>query len=255
MKIIISPAKKMNQDADSFGCHGLPPLLHQTERLYRQLCKMSYTELKSLWCCNDQIATLNYERLQKMDLHRNLTPAIMSYEGIQYRYMAPSVLTDEELAYLEQNLRILSGFYGILRPFDGVTPYRLEMQAKLSINGYRNLYEFWNDSIAEYLFSETDTNTIVNLASKEYSRCISNYVPEHIKLLTCIFGELQDDKVVEKGTKCKMMRGEMVRYMAEKQIKNIKDLQNFDRLGYYFSPDRSDETTYIFLKRINLDSI
>ena len=65
----------------------------------------------------------------KILLHRNLTPAIMSYEGIQYRYMAPSVLTDKELAYLEQNLRILSGFYGILRPFDGVTPYRLEMQA------------------------------------------------------------------------------------------------------------------------------
>ena len=90
MKIIISPAKKMKQDADSFECHELPQLLHQTEQLYQQLCRMSYTELKRLWCCNDQIATLNYERLQKMDLHRNLTPAIMSYEGIQYRYMAPS---------------------------------------------------------------------------------------------------------------------------------------------------------------------
>ena len=78
MKIIISPAKKMKQDADSFDCHELPQLLHQTEQLYQQLCRMSYTELKRLWCCNDQIATLNYERLQKMDLHRNLTPAIMS---------------------------------------------------------------------------------------------------------------------------------------------------------------------------------
>ena len=249
MKIIISPAKKMNQDADSFDCHGLPPLLDQTEQIYRQLCKMSYTELKHLWCCNDQIAALNYERLQKMDLHHNLTPAIMAYEGIQYRYMAPSVLTDKELVYLEENLRIISGFYGILRPFDGVTPYRLEMQAKLSVGGYHNLYEFWNDAIAGYLFSETDT--IVNLASKEYSRCISKYMPEHIKFLTCIFGELQDDKVVEKGTKCKMMRGEMVRYMAEKQISNIEDLQNFERLDYCFSPDRSDETTYVFLKRIN----
>ncbi len=65
MKIIISPAKKMKQDADSFECHELPQLLHQTEQLYQQLCRMSYTELKRLWCCNDQIATLNYERLQK----------------------------------------------------------------------------------------------------------------------------------------------------------------------------------------------
>ena len=85
MKIIISPAKKMNQDADSFDCHGLPQLLPQTQRLYQQLCSMSYTDLKRLWCCNDQIATLNYERLQKMDLHRNLTPAVMSYEGICQR--------------------------------------------------------------------------------------------------------------------------------------------------------------------------
>ena len=253
MKIIISPAKKMKQDADSFDCHGLPQLLHQTEQLYQQLCRMSYAELKRLWCCNDQIATLNYERLQKMDLHRNLTPAVMSYEGIQYRYMAPSVLTDKELAYLEQNLRILSGFYGILRPFDGVTPYRLEMQAKLSVNGCHNLYEFWKDIIAQSLFSETDM--IVNLASKEYSRCISNYRPKHVKFLTCIFGELQEDKVVEKGTKCKMMRGEMVRYMAEKQIKDTKDLQAFERLGYRFSPQRSDETTYVFLKHIDADSI
>ena len=253
MKIIIFPAKKMNQDADSFDCHGLPQLLPQTQRLYQQLCSMSYTELKRLWCCNDQIATLNYERLQKMDLHRNLTPAVISYEGIQYRYLAPSVLTDKELAYLEENLRILSGFYGILRPFDGVTPYRLEMQAKLSVDGCRNLYEFWGDTIAQSLFSETDT--IVNLASKEYSRCISNYLPKHIKFLTCIFGELQEDKVVEKGTKCKMMRGEMVRYMAEKQIKHFKELQAFERLGYRFSPQRSDETTYVFLKHNQTDDI
>ena len=231
MKIIISPAKKMNQDADSFDCHGLPQLLPQTQRLHQQLCSMSYTDLKRLWCCNDQIATLNYERLQKMDLHRNLTPAVMSYEGIQYRYLAPSVLTDKALAYLEQNLRILSGFYGILRPF----------------------YEFWGDTIAQSLFSETDT--IVNLASKEYSRCISNYLPKHIKFLTCIFGELQEDKVVEKGTKCKMMRGEMVRYMAEKQIKHFKELQAFERLGYRFSPQRSDETTYVFLKHNQTDDV
>ena len=94
-----------------------------------------------------------------------------------------------------------------------------------------------------------------HLASKEYSRCISNYLPKHVKFLTCIFGELQEDKVVEKGTKCKMLRGEMVRYMAEKQINDIKDLQAFERLGYRFSPQRSDATTYVFLKHIDADSI
>lgn len=127
MRIIISPAKKMNVDVDSFGCKGLPQLLPKTEQLLARLRSMSLEELKALWKCNDQIAELNYERLQTMDLRRWLTPAVIAYEGIQYQYMAPGVFTYDELDYIQENLRILSGFYGILRPFDGVTPYRLEM--------------------------------------------------------------------------------------------------------------------------------
>jgi len=245
MQIIISPAKKMNCDIDSFPCRGLPPLLSQTEQLFTQLRTMSYANLKELWHCNDQIAALNFERLHTLDLHKQLTPAILSYDGIQYRYMAPSVFTDKQLTYVSEHLRILSGFYGILHPFNGVIPYRLEMQAKLEGDNFRNLYEFWGNTIAKYLLAET--KIIVNLASKEYSRCISNYLPENIIFLTCIFGKLKDGKIIEKGTQCKMARGEMVRYMAEKEIEEISDLKNFDRLGYFFSPEQSDKSTYVFL--------
>ena len=90
MRIIISPAKKMNVDTDSFACQGLPQFLPKTEQLYERLRGMSYEELKALWKCNDQIAKLNFERLQTMDLRQGLTPAILSYEGIQYQYMAPA---------------------------------------------------------------------------------------------------------------------------------------------------------------------
>ena len=131
MRIIISPAKKMNVDTGSFACEALPQFLPKTEQLYERLRSMSYGELKALWKCNDQIAALNFERLKTMDLRRGLTPAILAYEGIQYQYMSPGVFTYGELDYMQEHLRILSGFYGILRPFDGVTPYRLEMQAKL----------------------------------------------------------------------------------------------------------------------------
>ena len=151
MRIIISPAKKMNVDTDSLPCRGLPAFLPRTELLYERLRGMSYQELKSLWKCNDQIAKLNFERLQAMDLRRNLTPAILAYEGIQYQYMSPSVFTDGELAYVEEHLRILSGFYGVLRPFDGVTPYRLEMQAKLAVDGCKDLYAFWGGKLARRL--------------------------------------------------------------------------------------------------------
>lgn len=91
MRVIISPAKKMNVDTDSFACHGLPQLLWKTEKLRDRLREMAYEELKALWRCNDQLAQLNFERLRDMDLRRRLTPAVMAYEGIQYRYMAPGV--------------------------------------------------------------------------------------------------------------------------------------------------------------------
>ena len=246
MRIIISPAKKMNVDTDSLPCRGLPAFLPRTELLYERLREMSYQELKSLWKCNDQIAKLNSERLQAMDLRRNLTPAILAYEGIQYQYMSPSVFTDGELAYVEEHLRILSGFYGVLRPFDGVTPYRLEMQAKLPVDGAPDLYRFWGDSIAQSLFAETDC--VVNLASREYSQCVSRYVPDRGRFLTCVFGERKGDRLIEKGTMCKMARGEMVRFMAERRIEDPAELTAFDRLGYRYAPEESGGTTYTFIK-------
>ena len=169
-----------------------------------------------LWKCNDAITRLNIERLEQMDLCRRLTPAILSYEGIQYRYMAPGVMETSHLDYLREHLRILSGFYGLLRPFDGVTPYRLEMQARLETDGCRDLYQFWGDRLARQLASETDL--VLNLASKEYSRAVEPYLPETVRFLTCTFGERKDGKVIEKGTMCKMARGQMVRWLDRKSV-------------------------------------
>lgn len=246
MKIIISPAKKMNVDTDSLPWRDLPVFLPQTEELRKTMLGMSYDVLKKLWKCNDKIAALNVERLAHMDLHSHLTPAILSYEGIQYQYMAPGVFTDSEFAYVQEHLRILSGFYGILRPFDGVTPYRLEMQAKLKAGEGTDLYSFWGSSIAGKLFAET--NCIVNLASKEYSVCVSKYLPENMRFITCVFGEEKDGKVIEKGTMCKIARGEMVRYMAENQITEPEEIKRFDRLYYRFCDTRSDDKTLVFIR-------
>lgn len=246
MRIIISPAKKMIVDTDSFPTEGLPVFLPRTERLLAVLRDMSSAQLQALWKCNDAIAALNVERLAAMDLSRSLTPAILSYEGIQYRYMAPTVFERSQLDYIRDHLRILSGFYGLLRPFDGVTPYRLEMQAKLAVDGCRDLYAFWGGALAEALAAETDL--VVNLASKEYSKAVSPHLPSSVTFLTCTFGEEKDGKVVEKGTMCKMARGEMVRWMAEHNIHQAEELQAFRQLGYVFSPAHSDPQHYVFLK-------
>ena len=245
MRIIISPAKKMKVDTDSLPYRDLPAFLSRTEQLCKILQSMTDPELKKLWKCNDQIAALNIHRLQNMDLQHRLTPAVLAYEGIQYQYMAPGVFTEQALEYVQEHLRILSGFYGILRPFDGVTPYRLEMHSKLRAGECRDLYAYWSDSLAKALFSETDC--IVNLASKEYSVCISKYLPENVRFITCVFGEEKDGKVIEKGTMCKMARGEMVRFMAENRIEDPGQIKTFNRLGYRFDATCSTDNIFVFL--------
>ena len=245
MRIIISPAKKMNVDTDSLPWLDLPAFLPRTEQLAKALQAMDKDALKKLWKCNDQIAALNVERLAHMDLHTRLTPAILAYEGIQYQYMAPGVFTRQEFDYVQEHLRILSGFYGVLKPFDGVTPYRLEMQAKLKVGQAKDLYSFWDNCLAEQLFAETDC--ILNLASREYSLCVSKYLPDTVRFITCVFGEEKDGRVIEKGTMCKMARGEMVRYMAENQIEDPERIKAFDRLKYRFDQTRSNHETFVFL--------
>ena len=251
MRIIISPAKKMNADPDSLPWQDLPAFLPQAERLLAALRALDAAALKELWKCNDRIAALNTRRLADMDLRRLLTPAILSYEGIQYQYMAPGVFTAGEYGYVQEHLRILSGFYGLLRPFDGVTPYRLEMQAKLAVDGAGDLYAFWGDSLARRLFAETDC--VLNLASREYSRCVSQYAEPPVRLITCVFGEERDGRILEKGTLCKMARGEMVRYLAENRITEPEAVRDFRRLHYRYVPERSDESTYVFLRRAGAD--
>lgn len=249
MKIIVSPAKKMNSEPESLPWQDLPQFLEKTEQLYQAMHALPFDALKKLWKCNDQLTQLNMDRLQTMNLRKNLTPAILSYEGIQYRYMAPGVFSREELVYVQDHLRILSGFYGLLRPFDGVTPYRLEMQAKLPAAGAKDVYSFWGSSLAAALFAQTDC--IVNLASKEYSVCISRYLPKSVHFITCVFGEEKAGKIVEKATMCKMARGEMVRYMAEHAVTNPEEIQKFDRLRFSFSPEYSDKSTYVFLRSVS----
>lgn len=246
MRIILSPAKKMNVNTDDLAPCGLPAFMEQTEEIVGFLRGLSYEEVKKLWACNDRIAEQNYDRLQQMDLYHQLTPAILSYEGIAYQYMAPSVFENGQFAYVQEHLRILSAFYGVVRPMDGVTPYRLEMQAKAKIAGTKDLYDYWGDRLYREVLD--DSRIIINLASKEYSRCIEKYLQPEDVYITCVFGEFSGEKIVQKGVYAKMARGEMVRFMAENRIGSPEEMKAFNRLGYVFRADLSDEKTYIFIK-------
>ena len=119
MRIIISPAKKMNTDTDSLPWRDLPQFLSRTERLLDCLRQMDAAALQRLWKCSDKLALLIWSVWRKCICGSASPPAILAYEGIQYQYMAPNVFTDQEYDYVQAHLRILSGFYGLLRPFDG----------------------------------------------------------------------------------------------------------------------------------------
>lgn len=255
MKLIISPAKKMNVSRDIQEPAGLPCFLDRARLLLSRIQGLSRQQAKELWKCSDALADLNYRRFQKMDLERGLSPALLSYEGIQYQYMAPQVLEQGQLDYLEDHLRILSGFYGILKPFDGVTPYRLEMQARFpdGLSGCEDgsLYGFWGKSLYEELTRE-DT-VIINLASKEYSRAVQPYLSASDTWVDVTFASLVPDRqgvpqLKTRATQAKMARGEMVRYLSQIKAGSPEDLKGFDRLGYRFCEGRSEEGRVVFVK-------
>lgn len=245
MKIIISPAKKMNTETDTLVRANLPSYLYSTRAILSKLQSLDYDELKSIWKCNDKIALENHKRITSMDLDSGLTPALLAYDGIQYKYMSPTIFEDKMLRYVTTHLRILSGFYGVLKPLDGVVPYRLEMQATLSVCDSLNLYEYWGDTLYKDVASD---GVILNLASKEYSKCIEKYLTADDTMVTCIFGELVGEKLVQKATYAKMARGEMVRYLAENNIQDIEGVKGFHSLDFSFDGERSDEKTFVFLR-------
>lgn len=248
MKIIIAPAKQMRIATDVALPLTTPAFLARAEEVVGWLKGLSYEEAKRLWACSDKLAIENYERLARLDVRcaAELTPAVLAYDGIAYKYMAPAVFEDGHFDYVQERLRILSGVYGALRALDGVVPYRLEMQAKAQVAGAKNLYDYWGDLLYREVVDES--GVIVNLASKEYAKCVERHLRPGDHFVTCVFGELSGERVVQKGVYAKMARGDMVRFMAENRVEDLADLRRYDRLGYAFCEERSSEDELVFLK-------
>ena len=245
MKIVVSPAKTMIENKDCYIGSSVPTYIDKSKILLEEIRQRSYEELKEIWKCNEKIANENFDRFKNMNLQGSLTPAIFSYQGIQYQYMAVNVMEAFAIEYIKENLYILSGFFGILRAFDGVSPYRLEMQAKMEIGEHKNLYEFWGDKIYKKIFETGEV--VINLASKEYSKTIERYLSKENKFITCVFAEKKDGKVVQKATMAKMARGEMVNFIASGNIQNEEEIKKFDRLGFKFDKELSNEKKYVFI--------
>ncbi len=270
LQVIISPAKQMRVARDTFEPRGIPPFPARTERLLRALRAIEREQgpdgLKALWRVNDKLLAENIERLHgfapvldeaQLDdpaIARLVSPAVFSYIGIQYRSLAPEVMDFMQLEWLQDHLWILSGLYGCVRPFDAVEPYRLEMGAKLPVDGARDLYAFWGDAIAQAIGAPdadgSGRTCVVNLASVEYAKAVLPHLPRRVTAVTCIFGEeLRAGKPVQRATASKIARGSFVRWMAERGVEDPADLARFD-IGYSLAPELSadDGSTLVFMK-------
>lgn len=246
MKIILSPAKKMQLDRES-GCTLTRPRYYKEAwQVLRWLQGLTQKQQQQLWQCNDALAQENHERLAGAALKQAVTPALLAYVGIQYQYMAPTVFEDGQLDYAQKQVRILSGLYGVLRPLDGVIPYRLEMQAKGAPEGYGNLYQFWGDKLYQAVLDKS--RIILNLASKEYSKAVEKYLQPGDRFVTLAFAEKSGDRLVQKGVYAKMARGEMVRYLASIQAREPEAAKGFRWSGYQYSEEQSTSDRLVFVR-------
>lgn len=239
----------MKAEQEGFPHRQLPIFIEETEKLLDYLKSLSNEELKLIWGTSEKLGQLNIERIRTMDLEKNLSPAILAFQGLQYQYLGGQVLSQTELDYLQDHLYIISGFYGLLKPLDGLVPYRLEMKSTFNNWEHPSLVDFWGDRLAKQI--EWETDVILNLASKEYSQTIIPHLKEETQVIDFVFGEWIDGKVKQKATLLKMARGEMVRYLAANEIIDIEEVKNFEGQGFIFNEEESDAKNFVFVKEEN----
>ena len=233
MKIIISPAKKMA--TDNFVNIGTSiQFLKETNYLLKELKTYMVSDIKSLMKLSDNLAQLNWQRFQNWN-SKDVGQALFMFKGDVYQGLKADTLSNIELDFAQENLRIISGLYGLLKPKDLIFPYRLEMGTKLKTKSGNNLYEFWEDRLHLALLSELKNgDEIINLASEEYSKAIQlNKFSNPV--ITPVFKDFRNGKLKVISFFAKRARGEMVNFIIKNKIIKSEDLKSFSNLGYQFT--------------------
>jgi cytoplasmic iron level regulating protein YaaA (DUF328/UPF0246 family) len=250
MIIVVSPAKTLDFESASFTDEfSEPGFLDDSEILVDTLRKVDSDGVMNLMGVSQKIADLNVQRMNEwsrpFDI-QNAKQAVYAFKGDVYTGLAVESMAAEGVAYLQKHLRILSGLYGIMRPLDLMQPYRLEMGTKLENPRGKSLYEFWGNSITDYLNQEDD-DVLVNLASNEYFKAVK---AKNIKgkIVTPIFKDEKKGKYKIISFYAKKARGLMVRFAADKNIQSVNELKKFDYAGYSFSESESTDTDWVFTR-------
>lgn len=253
MKLIVSPAKSLNQeDQLPTDQYSKPVFEDLAAQVNRKLARMSKDEIADLMSISDKLADLNYGRYQDFeDQHtpENSRPAIYMFDGDVYTGIDAYSIPDNKIDSLQDSLRILSGMYGILRPLDLIQPYRLEMGTKLAIESNDDLYELWQDKVTAQLNSELkEDEFLVNLASQEYFKAVDSKKLK-AEVISPVFKDFKNGKLKIISFYAKKARGLMVRYILDHDVKTLEGIKGFNYEDYNFSEEYTEkENEPVFIR-------
>jgi len=242
MKMVISPAKSLQFDSQLPSINFTTPNFSEEAKLINGLLKKKTSKaLSELMHISDKLAQLNWERNQLFNSHEsnNRRPAIFTFNGDVFHGLDANTLSLEKIHRMQNQLRILSGLYGLLRPLDLIQPYRLEMGTNFSLGTHKNLYDFWKDKTTQQLNLEMEEGELfVNLASNEYFNVID--IKKLVaKIVTPQFKDFKNGKLKIISFFAKKARGMMVRHLVDVNAKTIEDIKTFNSDGYSFSANET----------------
>ena len=256
MLIVLSPAKTLDYDTPAHtDVSTKPDFVKRSAELIDILRRQSPAQIASLMKISDKLATLNVNRYAEWSTRftaANSKQAMLAFNGDVYEGLNAATMSAVQLQYAQAHLRILSGLYGLLRPLDLMQPYRLEMGTRLANPAGKDLYAFWGDEVTQALnrqIAETGATALVNLASEEYFKVVRPALLD-VPVVTPVFLDWKDGKYKVISFHAKRARGLMARYATEKAIVRPQQLKKFDTAGYAFDESGSNESTWVFKRKI-----
>ncbi|MBN2173435.1 MAG: peroxide stress protein YaaA [Bacteroidales bacterium] len=254
MIILLSPSKRLDFNAKRVIEHfTIPQFMEESSVIMETLRKYSPAKLVKLMSINSGLARENYDRFQSWNLPfepNNSIPAIFAFKGEVYHGLVSETLKNSDLEYAQEKLRILSGLHGILKPFDLIRPYRLEMGTKLKVGRNRNLYTYWATKITESInndLAQDGSNILVNLASVEYFMAVDTN-KLNAEIITPQFLDFKNGSYKFLTVYGKKARGRMARFIIENRISKPEELKLFDADGYYYNFNLSKDNSWVFTR-------
>lgn len=252
MLMIISPAKTLDfESKPNIEQFSQPRFLDQSRILIDRLRKFNAVDIANLMSLSDQLASLNMGRYETWEAPfslDNAKQAMLAFKGDVYTGLDAETMTEEDVAYAQNHLRILSGLYGVLKPLDLMQPYRLEMGVKLDNPKGKNLYEFWGSILRDSLAEELQGGVLINLASNEYFKAIEAK-KLNTRIITPVFKDWKNGQYKIISFYAKKARGLMSRYVIDHKLTDPEALKQFDYDGYHFSEGMSERDEWVFIRR------